>query len=115
MIGEICDIDGAAPPGALLAAVHLIRPYCLFAVAQLAEASPSGKLGGLRDSGLQGVSIELPQIESGEAEFIGWTRALVAAARPAIKSVIVYQLASLRQAAIAGALGVTHASIRPTT
>jgi hypothetical protein len=113
VIGEICDIDGA-PPGALLAAVHLIRPYCLFAVAQLAEA-PTSKLGALRESGLQGVSIELPQVEAGEAAFIGWTSALVSAARPAIKSVIVYQLASPRQAAIAGAFGVTHASIKPTT
>lgn len=110
VIGEVCDIDGV-PPSALLAATAVIRPYCLFVVGQLAEA-PTTSVRALREAALQGVSIECPSTAAGEAEFIGWSRSLIRAARPAIKSVIAYRLQSMRQAAIAGLLGVTHGSLR---
>lgn len=109
LIGEVCDIDGV-PPSALQSAVAAIRPYCLFAVGQITEVSVSN-LRSLREAMLQGVTIECPSHGESEAEFIGWTQALIKAARPKLRSVIAYRLASWRSAAIAGALGVTHASL----
>lgn len=109
LIGEVCDIDGVLP-SALQSAVASIRPYCLFAVGQITDVSASN-LRSLREAMLHGVTIECPSLGDSEAEFIGWTQALIKASHPKIRSVIAYRLASWRSAAIAGALGVTHASL----
>jgi hypothetical protein len=109
LVGEVCDIDNV-PSSALLGVISLIRPYCLFVIGQLGEAT-SANIRNLCEAKLQGVSIECPLGVSDDAAFIGWTQALIKVARPAIKSVIVYRLKSIHMAAIAGALGVTHASL----
>jgi hypothetical protein len=108
LICEVGDIDDV-PPSALLAATTLVRPYCLMVMGHFADP-PARKLRELREAGVQGVSIELPQVESDDAAFIGWTKALIRKARPSLRSVMVYRLNSPRQAAIASALGVTHGS-----
>ena len=49
---------------------------------------------------------------SGDAEFMGWTRAAVQAAKRIAKSVIIYRLGSTRQAGMAALLGASHASLQ---
>jgi hypothetical protein len=109
LICEICDIEGV-PPSALLAATSLIRPFCLFVVGKLNEM-PTKSLASLKDTGLQAFSYDWPPSAAGEAEFIGEMRTLVAITKPVAKSLIIYQLASPRRAAIAAHLGATHATI----
>jgi hypothetical protein len=109
LLCEICDIEGV-PPGALLAATSLIRPFCLFVVGKLNE-TPTGSLASLKDAGLQALSYDWPQSLAGEAEFIGEMRHLVAATKAAVKTLMVYQLSSQRRAAIAAQLGATHATL----
>ena len=108
LICEVCDFDGV-PPSALLAASSVVRSHCLFTVGQLG-AAPQGRLDGLREAGFRALSVECPPL-SDDAEFVSWARALVRATRAATHSVIAYRLNSLRHAALAGELGVTHASL----
>lgn len=112
--GVICEVGGidGVPPGALRSAIALVKPYSLLIVGHFSEA-PSPRLGDLRDGGLQCLAADSPTGLVGEAEFIGWTRGLLRAARPGIRSVMIHRLANSRQAAIAAALGVTHGSFRP--
>ncbi len=109
LLCEICDIEGV-PPGALLAAISLIRPFCLFVVGKLNE-TPTSSLASLKDAGLQALSYDWPQSLSGEAEFIGEMRQLVAVTKSAVKTLFIYQLPSQRRAAIAAQLGATHATL----
>jgi len=109
LLCEICDIEGV-PPGMLLAATSLIRPFCLFVIGKLNEP-PARSLAALKNTGLQAVSYDWPQTATGEAEFIGEMRDLVAFTKSAVKTLIVYQLPSQRCAAIAAQLGATHATL----
>jgi hypothetical protein len=109
LLCEICDIEGV-PPGVLLAATSLIRPFCLFVIGKLNEM-PTRSLASLKHTGLQALSYDWPPSVVGEAEFIGEMRALVAITRSVAKSLIIYQLPSPRCAAIAAQLGVTHATL----
>ena len=111
LICEVCDIEGV-PPGALLAATSLMRPFCLFMVGRLA-APPAGALTDLKDAGLQGVSIECPAGLDSDEAFDAFAKSIVAAARPVAKTVMLYGVAGPRQAAIASQHGATHASFRP--
>ena len=111
LICEVCDVEGV-PPGALLTATSLMRPFCLFIVGRL-TAPPSGALTHLRDAGLQGVSIECPPGLDSDAAFDAFAKNMVAAARPVAKTVMLYGIAGPRQAAIASQHGATHASFRP--
>jgi hypothetical protein len=111
LICEVCDIEGV-PPGALLAATSLMRPFCLFMVGRLA-APPVSALTDLKDAGLQGVSIECPAGLDSDEAFDAFAKSIVAAARPVAKSVMLYGVAGPRQAAIASQHGATHASFRP--
>jgi hypothetical protein len=111
LICEVCDIDGV-PPSALLAATSLMRPFCLFIVGRLSTA-PQGGLSGLKDAGLQGLSIECPgNLDSDEA-FSAFARTLVAAAKPVVRAVMLYGVQGPHQAAIASLCGATHASFAP--
>jgi hypothetical protein len=109
VICEVCDIEGV-PQAALLEACTLMKPYCLFLVGRL-KTSPAQGLGNLRNTGLQAVSFEAPQGMDGDAEYQGWAKAAIAAAKPIAKSVMIYRLASARRAAMAALLGASHASV----
>ena len=111
LICEVCDLDGV-PPGALLAATSLIRPFCRFVVANLDDV-PTQPLLGLKDTGLQGLSIARPAAAQSDEQFGAFARAVLAAARPVAKTVMIYGLAGARHAAIAEALGATHGSFAP--
>ena len=109
VIVEVCDVEGV-PQAAMLEATSLIRPSCMFLIGRLSGA-PDVTLGNLVNAGLSGISIEAPQVLSGDAEFIGWTRTAVQAAKRIAKAVIVYRLDSARRAGIAALLGASHASL----
>jgi hypothetical protein len=111
LICEVCDIEGV-PPSTLLAVTSLMRPFCLFIVGRLAGA-PSGGLSALQDAGLQGVSIERPANAESDAAFDAFAKALVVAARPVVRAVMIYGVAGPRQAAIASLHGASHASFAP--
>jgi hypothetical protein len=112
LICEVCDIEGV-PPGALLAATSLMRPFCLFIVGRL-HAPPPGPLTALKQAGLQGLSIECPPTLETEDAFGAFARSVVAAARPAgARAVMLTGVASPRLAAIGSLHGATHASFAP--
>ncbi|CAN5247435.1 hypothetical protein BH10PSE1_BH10PSE1_24490 [soil metagenome] len=111
VICEIGDVEGV-PQGALLQAVSLIQPYCLFVVAKLEQGSPTpGALSQLRRSGVQALSVECPS-GIGDAACLNWMKTTIEAARRIVRSTLLYGLASPRQVAMAAELGATHASLR---
>jgi hypothetical protein len=110
VICEVCDIEGV-PQTALVAATSLIKPYCLFLIGRLA-APPDRGHANLREAGLQAVSFEAPQALAGDAEFAGWAKASISAAKLIAKSTILYRLTSPRFAGMAALLGASHASMR---
>jgi hypothetical protein len=112
LICEVCDIEGV-PPSSLLAATSLMRPFCLYIVGRLAAAPPAS-LAALKDTGLQGLSIECPGGLVGDEAFGAFAGAVTAAARPVGRSVLFYGVSGPRQAAIASLHGATHASFAPT-
>jgi len=72
---------------------------------------PGKSLASLKNTGLQAFSYDWPQNATGEAEFIGEMRSLVAATQSSARTLITYQLSSQRRAAIAAQLGATHATL----
>ncbi|MBV9511461.1 MAG: hypothetical protein JO303_14395 [Caulobacteraceae bacterium] len=110
VICEVGDIEGV-PQTALLAAVSLIKPYCLFLIGRLA-AAPERHRAELCDVGLQAISFEAPEGSVSDAEFSRWARSAIGFAKQIAKSAIIYRLNSPRHAAMAGLLGASHASIR---
>jgi len=111
LICEVCDVEGV-PPGALLAATSLMRPFCRYVVAKLG-AAPTGVLSNLDGAGVQGVSTECPPSLPSDQAFDDFVKGLVAAAKPFVRAVMLYGVAGPRQAAIAGLHGATHASFAP--
>lgn len=113
LICEVCDIEGV-PTGALLAAASLMRPFCRFIVGRLV-GPPQGSLSNLlRETSLQGVSIECPPGLNSDDSFGAFARTIVTAAKPAARAVMLYGVAGPRQAAIASLYGATHASFTTT-
>jgi hypothetical protein len=111
LICEVCDIEGV-PPSTLLAVTSLMRPFCLFIVGRLATPPING-LGSLQDTGLQGVSIECPSGLESDNAFESFAKMIVGAAKPVVRAVMIYGVASPRQAAIASLHGASHASFAP--
>jgi hypothetical protein len=111
LICEVCDIEGV-PPGAMLATVSLIRPFCLFVIGHL-SAPPTSPLSGWQDVGLQGFSLECPPTAPSDDAFGAFCRAAVAATRPVARSLLLYGVAGPRRAALASLHGATHASFAP--
>ncbi len=109
VICEICDIDGV-PPGGLLTAASLVRPFSLLVVGRLNAPSPH-VVSRLRGSGLQALSFECPPSALGDAEFIGWATAAIRAARSVARSVLVYHAPSPARASALAAMGATHMSL----
>jgi len=110
LIIEISGIDGA-PASALPEAIAVVRPLCLHVIGRLSDGLDQD-VRLLKGSGLTGLSVRCPPID-GDAQFIGWTRALVAAATRIARALFVYDLASMGHAKIAASLGVTHATLAP--
>jgi hypothetical protein len=108
VICEICDIEGV-PPGMLLAAASLVRPFTLLAAGRLVAPTPAS-VRHLTGAGLQAVSFDCPR-GLGDAEFIGWAAAAIGAAKRMAKSVIVYGANSPNRAGSLASLGATHFSL----
>ncbi len=108
VICEICDIDGV-PPGALLAATSLVRPFTLLVVGLVLNTAPAA-IVRLEGSGLQALSFECPP-GLGDTEFIGWATAAINASKRIAKSVMVYRAHSLKQAGALASLGASHVSV----
>jgi hypothetical protein len=106
VIGEICDIEGV-PPGSLLTAASLLRPFTLLVAGRLGNLRG---LGALRDQGLNAVTIQCPSPLSDD-EFKDWALRALPAAKRAARSVIVHRVETLRRAAQLSMLGATHVSL----
>ena len=111
LICEVRDMDGA-PQAALSTALSFIKPYCLFITGQITAVQAS-TARNLKESGLRAISIDAPPGLDPEAGVYGWMRGAVAASKAAAKPIMIYGLPNPRAAAMAAALGATHASLRP--
>ena len=111
VICEICDIEGV-PPGALLAAASLVRPFSLLVVGRLSTPAPN-VVNRLRESGLQALSFECPP-GMGDAEFAGWATAAIRAAKTVAKSVLVYRASTPARGGTLATLGASHMSLAPS-
>ena len=113
--GLICalrDIEGV-PLTTLQTAVSVIAPHALFVIGHLNELNRS-EVRFLKDAGLRGISTECPpNLE--DAAFLGWVKQVLPAAKLAARSVLLYRVATMRQAMIAAALGATHAEVTGDT
>lgn len=107
LIAGIYDVEGV-PQGALKSTASLVRPFCLRVFANL-QAPTKADIRGLQGCGIDGIGVHCPNIE-GDAEFIGWTSAVVQQAR-AVRGAVALHGVSEHRAAIAATLGVTHAAI----
>lgn len=112
LICEVTDIEGV-PESALLAAITMMKPFCLFIIGR--RAPPFGDNASLAAAGMQGASIECPPELEGDAEFVAWARHAIESGKRVAKSVMLFGVPSTRHMAIAAHLGATHASLRPTT
>jgi len=108
IICEICDIEGV-PPGVLLAAVSLVRPFTLLAAGRLLDPTPA-TVRRLAGASLQALSFDCPK-GLGDAEFTGWAVGAIGAAKRLAKSVIVYGVGSAHRAGALASLGATHVSL----
>jgi hypothetical protein len=108
VVCEIHDIEGV-PPGALLAATSLVRPFSLLVVGRLAGPSLA-TMERLKGAGLQALSLECPP-GLGDAEFLGWAATTIAAARKVAKSVLIYRAGSPKRAGALASFGATHVSL----
>ncbi|HXA40260.1 MAG TPA: hypothetical protein VNW53_14770 [Phenylobacterium sp.] len=108
VVCEILDIEGV-PPGALLSAASLVRPFSLLVVGRMASGAVA-TMDRLKGAGLQALSFECPT-GLGDAEFMGWATATIAGAKRVAKSVLVYRVSSPQRAATLSSLGATHVSL----
>jgi hypothetical protein len=108
VICEILDLEGV-PPGALISAATLVRPFSLLVVGHLEAPTPKS-FARLAGAHLQALSFECPQ-GLGDGEFTGWANATVTAARKVARSVIVYRAPSAQRAGLLASFGATHVSL----
>lgn len=109
--GVICEVFdiAAVPQAALLQAVSLIKPHTLFVVGHLDGQAPHST-AALKDVGLRALSLQCPANLPGDAEFIGWVRAVVTSTQKVSKSLLLYGCQNPRRAALAALAGATHVS-----
>ena len=112
LVCEICELDGV-PPGALLTAVSLIRPFCVRVLAFVADPHPA-VLRPLKDMGLAGVSVECPP-NLGDAEFLGWARDAARMVRPVAGALVIYRIQPIQRGALAALAGASHISLLAAT
>jgi hypothetical protein len=108
LICELREIEGV-PATTLQAAATMIAPFSLFVIGHLEEFTPI-EARVLREAGLQGISTEWPSYLAPDA-FLGWVKRTVAAGKHAARSVLLYRLRLPQQAALATAVGATHAHL----
>jgi hypothetical protein len=108
IVCEICDIEGV-PPGMLLAAASLVRPFALLVAGRLLAPAPAA-VRQLAGAGLKALTFDCPT-GLGDAEFVGWATAAVGAAKQVAKSVVVYGASSPARAGTLASLGATHVSL----
>ena len=108
VICELRDIDGV-PAITLQTAATMIGPSSLFVVGHLEEFTRI-EARVLKDAGLRGISTEAPPYLD-QAEFLEWAKRAVAAGKHAARSVLIYRMLLPQQAAVAAAVGATHAHV----
>ena len=108
LVCEICELEGV-PPGALLTAVSLIRPFCVRVLAFVTDPRPV-LLKPLKGMGLAGVSVESPA-NLGDAEFLGWAREAVRAVKPVAGALVIYRVQPMERGALAALAGASHISL----
>lgn len=108
VICEICDIEGV-PPGMLLAAASLVRPFTLLSAGRLSNPTPAS-VRHLAGASLQALSFDCPR-GLNDTEFTAWAIGAIDAAKRIAKSVIVYGANSPARAASLASLGATHVSL----
>nr|MEA2797214.1 hypothetical protein [Phenylobacterium sp.] len=108
VVCEISDVDDV-PPGALLAATSLLRPFSLLVVGRLTNIEPTA-IVRLEGCGLQALSLECPPGLS-DAELVRWATPTIRAAKRVAKSVMIYRAGSPRDAATLASLGASHVSM----
>lgn len=109
--GIICEISelSGVPQGPLLSAVSLVRAVTLFVIGRMDSVNPS-EFARFKGAGLQGLALGAPTDE--HTQFDTWAETSVRAAKQVVRSVLIYEADSARDAAVAGLLGATHASLR---
>ena len=112
VICEICDVEGV-PPGMLLAAASLVRPFTLLAAGRVLAPTPAS-VRNLTGAGLQAVSFDCPP-GLVDAEFVGWATVAIGAAKRIAKSVMVYGAGTPHRAGSLASLGATHVSLGAAT
>ena len=109
--GLICEVNDLedVPISSLLAAIALIKPFCVRVVGSI-TGMPPGAARRLKDVGLHGLSAECPS-QLGDAEFIGWLKNLQKSGRPVSNTVFACRVEGMRRAAIASLAGMSHATL----
>ena len=110
LICEVCDVEGV-PESALVAAISLIRPFCLFIVGR--RSPPFGSHQSLAAAGFQGASLECPSQIVGDEDFLAWGRTALETGRRVARSVMLFRVPTTAHMALAAHLGATHGSLRP--
>lgn len=108
LICELREIEGVAAT-TLQAAAAMIAPSSLFVIGHLEDFTPV-EARVLKEAGLQGISTEWPAHPDPDV-FLGWVKRTVAAGKHAARSVLLYRLRLPQQAALAAAVGATHAHL----
>jgi hypothetical protein len=108
LIFELSGIEGA-PTAALEEAISTVRPHSLFLVGKL-EPGPLALARQMRAVGLRGLAFDCPSEQEG-AQFLGWARATVEAAKRAAGSVLFYGVSSAEAVKRLALSGATHATL----
>ncbi|MDB5435901.1 MAG: hypothetical protein JWR47_2158 [Phenylobacterium sp.] len=108
LICELRDIDGV-PATTLQTAATMIAPSSLFVIGHLEEFTRI-EARVLKDAGLRGISTEWPS-HLDPATFLAWAKQTVSAGKHAARSVLIYRLRLPQHAAVAAAVGATHAHV----
>jgi hypothetical protein len=108
LICELRDIDGV-PVITLQAAASMIAPFSMFSIGHVTEFTRAGARM-LNEAGLRGLSAECPP-DLDEAAFQRWIKLVMATAKQAVRSVLVYRLSAIHRARVAETLGASHAHV----
>jgi len=111
--GVICELTGieGAPAAQLQSTIAALAPFCLHVVGRLSDlAVDDGR--HLVDVGLQGVTARCPPL-TGAAQFAGWVKQFAKVGARVSRTLMLYQVADMPLATIAGELGVTHVTLMP--
>ena len=108
LICEVTDLDGV-PSSALLAAIALIKPFCIRVVGSISGMQPASARA-LKEVGLHGLTAECPR-NLGDAEFIGWLKEIRKSSQPVSQNVVACRVEGMRRAGMASQAGMTHATL----